>query len=164
LAENNDFEKAEAVAETLKKDIEEKDQTRMDSYWYAVGSIEFSKGNFEAAVKHFERVAEEEGWVTGSYFQERIMLARAYLESGLLGQAVSEFDDLLSNYSWSRLTWAVWSVKAYYYLGLAYEKSGWNNKAIEQYGEFLEIWKDADPGIPEVEDAKERLKKLKIES
>jgi hypothetical protein len=49
-------------------------------------------------------------------------------------------------------------------LGLAYEKSGWKAKAIEQYEEFLDIWKNADPGIPEVEDAKERLAKLKSES
>jgi cytochrome c-type biogenesis protein CcmH/NrfG len=56
------------------------------------------------------------------------------------------------------------AVKAYYLLGLAYEKSGWNKKAIEKYEEFLDIWKNADPGIPEVQDAKERLKKLRAES
>jgi len=161
LAANGDFEKAEETAKTLKKDIEENDQTKMDPYWYALGAIEFSKGNFQAAVKHFETVAEGEGWVTGSYFQERTMLGRAYLESGWLGQAVSEFEELLSEYSYGRLIWAIWFVKAHYYLGLAYEKSGWNKKAIEQYEEFLEIWKDADPGIPEVEDAKQRLEKLR---
>jgi hypothetical protein len=58
----------------------------------------------------------------------------------------------------------IWAVKAHYLLGLAYEKSGWNKKAIEQYEEFLEIWKDADPGIPEVEDTKQRLKRLRVES
>jgi len=26
------------------------------------------------------------------------------------------------------------------------------NKAIEHYSKFLNLWKDADPGIPEVED------------
>jgi cytochrome c-type biogenesis protein CcmH/NrfG len=51
-----------------------------------------------------------------------------------------------------------------YLLGLAYEKSGWNKKAIEKFEEFLDIWKDADPEIPEVEDAKERVKKLRGES
>jgi hypothetical protein len=55
-------------------------------------------------------------------------------------------------------------VKAHYLLGLAYEKSGWVKKAIEQYETFLEIWKDADPGIREVEDAKGRLAKLKNEA
>jgi len=32
---------------------------------------------------------------------------------------------------------------------------------IEQYEEFLEIWEDADPGILQVDDAKERLKRLR---
>jgi len=34
-------------------------------------------------------------------------------------------------------------------------------EAIEHYEKFLELWKDADPGIPEVEEAKKRLARLK---
>jgi cytochrome c-type biogenesis protein CcmH/NrfG len=52
-------------------------------------------------------------------------------------------------------------VKAYYYLGIAYEKTGRNDDAIKPYEEFLDIWKSADPGIAEVIDARNRLAKLK---
>jgi hypothetical protein len=40
-------------------------------------------------------------------------------------------------------------------------EKGWKGKAIEHYEKFLDLWKDADPGIAEVEDARERLAGLK---
>ena len=35
------------------------------------------------------------------------------------------------------------------------------SKAIKHYEKFLTLWKDADPSIAEVEDAKKRLAGLK---
>jgi hypothetical protein len=34
-------------------------------------------------------------------------------------------------------------------------------KAIEHYEKFLDMWKDADPGIAEVENARERVAGLR---
>jgi tetratricopeptide (TPR) repeat protein len=159
LAENKDFEKAEQVTEALKKNIEQKDNTAMWMCWYATGCIEFSKGNLKKSVANFEKLVEAD-----PDFPNWFLLAKAYLASGRLGEAVTEFEKILSRYDDSRAFNTIRAVKAYYLLGLAYEKSGWNKKAIDKYEEFLDIWKDADPGIPEVEDAKERLKKLRVES
>jgi DNA-binding SARP family transcriptional activator len=44
-----------------------------------------------------------------------------------------------------------------------YEQKGWEGKAIERYEKFLDLWKDADPGIAEVEDARKRLAGLKAQ-
>jgi len=41
------------------------------------------------------------------------------------------------------------------------QKKGLKDKAIEHNEKFLDLWKDADPGIPEVEDTKKRLAGLK---
>ena len=38
-------------------------------------------------------------------------------------------------------------------------QKGW--KAIDHYEKFLDLWKDTDPGITEVEDARKRLAALK---
>jgi cytochrome c-type biogenesis protein CcmH/NrfG len=42
-------------------------------------------------------------------------------------------------------------------LGKIHEEQGETAKAIELYEKFLDLWKDADPGIAEVDDARERL-------
>jgi hypothetical protein len=46
-------------------------------------------------------------------------------------------------------------------LAKLYEQKSWEGKAIERYEKFLDLWKDADPGIAEFEDAKMRLAGLK---
>ena len=161
LAESEKIKEAEEVARALKKDIEEKNQTMMYAYWLALGTIELAKGDANTAINYLERADKE---ALSPLFHVRVFLGKTYLESGKIGEAVAELEKALSRYDDYRVGAPTWAVKAYYLLGLAYEKSGWKAKAIEQYEEFLDIWKDADPGIPEVQDAKERVKKLKAES
>jgi serine/threonine protein kinase/tetratricopeptide (TPR) repeat protein len=161
LAESGKIKEAEEIALTLKKDIEEKNQTMIYAYWLALGAIELSKGDTNTAVTYLEKADKE---ATSPLFHVRVFLAKAYLESGKIGEAVAELEKALTRYDNLRASVPIWAVKVNYLLGLAYEKSGWNKKAIEKYEEFLDIWKNADPGIPEVEDARERVKKLRVES
>ncbi|MCK4606972.1 MAG: hypothetical protein KAU35_06725 [candidate division Zixibacteria bacterium] len=125
------------------------------------GCVERAKRNYDVAIRHFARAVEELLDRDTPYgFGTRFLLARSHQDNGQLGEAVDELEQLLSSYSEGRI-WCIESVKLHYFLGMAYEQSGWNNKAIEQYETFLDIWKDADPGIESVEDAKERLARLK---
>ena len=129
------------------------------NYLYALGVVEMVKGNPEATIAHLEKAGEQMATVP---FEGKYLLGVAYLEAGRLGVAVEELEALLPGYSEERLANAtMWSVLVYYHLGRAYEGSGWKNKAIAAYEEFLDIWKDADPGLEEVEDARERLAHLK---
>jgi serine/threonine protein kinase/predicted Zn-dependent protease len=161
LAESGKIKEAEEVARALKKDIEKKNQTLPFSHWLILGAIDLAKGDANAAVTYFEKADKE---APKPLFDVQVFLAKAYLEAGKIGEAVVELEKALSRYDNIRAGTPIWAVKAYYLLGLAYEKSGWNKKAIEKYEEFLDIWKNADPGIPEVEDARERVKKLRAES
>jgi tetratricopeptide (TPR) repeat protein len=159
LAEAGQIQKAEQVAKNLRSDIGEDEEGKIFYYWYAQGSLDFFKGKLEESIANLER-----GYDRLGTYNVGFMLARAYLKSGKLDRAVAHMEKLLSKYDDSRASLGVWSVKTHYLLGLAYEQSGWNSKAIEQYEEFLEIWKDSDPGIPELEDAKQRLAALKTEA
>ena len=111
----------------------------------------------DAACTSFEKGVEF--W--GKQFYRQYPLALAYLKAGRLADAVEELERLLERFGRRRAYDAINAVKAYYHLGVAYEQSGWYDKAIDQYEKFLDIWKDADPGTEELEDAKRRLAALK---
>jgi len=158
LNESGRIDKAKEVARALKTDIEQKDPTYMYAYWLASSSIALAQGDTQTAVTDLEKAAAD---ANSPRLVLELLLGKVYLESGRLGEAVTELEKAVSRYDASRANNAVWAVKGHYWLALAYEKSGWKNKAIQQYEEFLDIWKDADSGIEEIDDAKVRLARLK---
>jgi serine/threonine protein kinase/tetratricopeptide (TPR) repeat protein len=161
LAKSGRIAEAEELARALKEDLEGKDSTKMHSYWWTLSAIEVAKEDTNTALSYLEKVYKESP--TPSFYL-RYRLAEIYLKKGRLDEAVAELEKALSRYDNDRVWETIRAVKAYYLLGLAYEKSGWNKKAIEKYEEFLDIWRNADPGIPEIEDAKARVRKLRAES
>jgi tetratricopeptide (TPR) repeat protein len=161
LAEGGHVDAAEETAESLRVTIENKDARQMFLYWEALGAIDAAVGDYDAAIEHLHKALDG---APAPIFGARCALAGAYLEAGRLGEAVDELEGALSRYDEARALTPISSVKAHYLLGLAFERSGWAGKAVEQYDRFLEIWKNADPGIASVDDARERLKRLKASS
>jgi tetratricopeptide (TPR) repeat protein len=159
LADTGDFERAEEVAEEVKKHIDEDEDWQSYDYWYTLAYIESARGNYEEARVLFEKIPED---YRGIYFYCRA--GRVCLELGRLEEAVGYLEEVLSDCSSSRVWSGPLAIKAHYLLGICYERSGWNKRAIEQYETFLDIWKAADPGLPEVEDARRRLTGLKAET
>jgi tetratricopeptide (TPR) repeat protein len=86
-------------------------------------------------------------------------LARALYESGDLRKAAQEYERI-TQLTYGRLSHGDIYAKAFYRLGQIAERQGDKARARENYGRFLELWKDADPGLAEVEDARSRLAAL----
>jgi hypothetical protein len=77
-----------------------------------------------------------------------------------LGKSVEEYERPVSLTA-GRLFFGDIYAKSFYMLGKIAEKQGDKERAIEDYSKFPDLWKDADPGLPEVEDARKRLAGLK---
>ena len=55
--------------------------------------------------------------------------------------------------------------RAYQRLGELYERRGDVKRAIQRYGDFVELWKDADPELqPVVRDVRARIARLQARS
>ena len=83
-------------------------------------------------------------------------LALAYYREGDLEKAEEEYKKIIS-LTTGRLYYGDIYAKSFFMLGKINEQQGNKDKAIEHYEKFLNLWKDADPGLPEVDDAKKGL-------
>lgn len=101
--------------------------------------------------------AENAGISSVSLFT-RPPLAECQLEAGLYDKALASMMKLRSLKEAARTTQYVRSLLL---AGKIYEKKGDTRLAIENYGKFLDIWKNADKDLPDYIDAKARLAKLK---
>jgi tetratricopeptide (TPR) repeat protein len=88
------------------------------------------------------------------------VLARAYQQKGDLGKAIAEYERMTSFDPQDPERKLIHPLY-HYRLAKLYEQKGNKGKARARYERFLELWKDADPGQSEVDDAKARLAALK---
>ncbi len=165
-AEMKSFDEAKKTAEELRFLIEKGINTKeLRDYESILGQIELGKKNYRQAADLFSRACgrldfenygsadafEHAGYVDG--------LARALYESGDLDKARQEYEKI-TLLTTGRLYYGDLYAKAFYMLGKIAEQQGDKLRARTNYRKFLDLWKDADPGLPEVGDAKQRLAAL----
>jgi tetratricopeptide (TPR) repeat protein len=133
-------------------------------YDHLMGMIEMAKGNYSRAILFLSR-AEQSLYAPEDNFP-RIQpyfiytLARAYYEADNLQKAQETHEKILSLHL-GRIEDGDFYARSIYWLGKIFDRRAQKERAIEHYEKFLQLWGNADPGIPEVEDARSRLTALK---
>jgi tetratricopeptide (TPR) repeat protein len=166
LIRKGDDEAAKTKAESIRKKIldNELDVILMDYYYLLSAELYILQNKVENAAAVFEKFSAIAYWTSAQYWH---ILARVHELQGDWDKAIEIYRRSYSN---TQLTYAGISDPVYFYLsaslfdyrvGKLYEKKGDTAKAIEHLEKFVERWKDADPGIPELEDAQKRLAVLK---
>jgi serine/threonine protein kinase len=122
-----------------------------------LGDLEFERGNAALAIEYFEQAKDLfTGIHHGGFAYTVDALARACYEVGSLERAAEEFE-LITTLTYGRINHGDIYAKSFYMLGKIYEEMGKKREARRNYERFLDLWKNADPGLPEVDDAKKRL-------
>jgi DNA-binding winged helix-turn-helix (wHTH) protein/tetratricopeptide (TPR) repeat protein len=85
-------------------------------------------------------------------------LGQAYLTAGQGAKAAAEFEKIIDHRGWE--DWELFAPLAQLGLARAYAMHGDRNESRKAYGEFFTTWKDADPDIPILRQAKAEYEKL----
>ncbi len=164
------FEEAQRTADELMKYVETWINGRLVRYyWHLLGMIEYKRGNLSRAIEYCEKAISflnYQGGTRGLTYRWKMhalfddSLAMALYKMGNLDKAQEQYE-LITQLTTGKLNFSDRYAKSFYILGKICEEQDDTAKAIEHYEKFLSLWKDADPEIAEVEDAKKRLAGLK---
>ena len=115
------------------------------------GYFDLQTGHPAEAIAFFKEALQHRPliWYIDAYED---CLANAYLKLGQIDDAIVEYERILRlnpNYPW-----------VHFHLGQAYERKGQTDRARSEYRQFLQVWKNADPDIPILKEAKAAYAKL----
>ncbi len=134
-------------------------------FWRAllVGEIALAEERTENAILAFSSLVPPKTqfvtWWLLYYYRLPVShdgLARAYKASGDFDQSITEYLRLTTFDPKQRERFMI-EPRYYFRLARIYELRQEPGRAKKYYEKFLSLWKDADPGLPEVDDAKRRL-------
>ncbi len=132
------------------------------SYWLE-GMIDLKKANFRRAIENLNKAISLLPSQVTTNDEHALFygpLASAYHKAGDLEKAKAEYEKIMA-LTTGRVFFGDIYVKSFYMVGKIAEQQGQKARAVEHYQKFLDLWKDADPGFPEIDDARKRLAALK---
>jgi eukaryotic-like serine/threonine-protein kinase len=152
LAQAADTSAAEALAAKLNQLQPEDTFQQKVRLPITYSTIQRARGNFRAAVDLLSPVSQ---FPSVGIFYNR---ARAYMAAGDQAKAVADFQAIIDHSGW--LDWGVFEPLSQLGLAQAYAKQGDSENSRKAYHDFFTTWKDADPGIPILRQAKAEYRKL----
>lgn len=166
------LDSAKVQLEAMKTILPRVDPVNKDRimYYYNILKVEvlLSHNSFEKAISIAEKLSPLQTPLIGPtslitynlpFPKLRDFLARAYQRSGDLDKAIHEYERLTSMNLKSKERRLI-PPTLYFKLAKLYERKSQSAKAVENYRKFLEIWENADQGLPEIVEAKNRLNNL----
>jgi tetratricopeptide (TPR) repeat protein len=161
LARTGDVVRAKELADDLEKSYPT--NTLLRVYWLPTinAAIEISKGNSSQAIMDLEPAAPYELGEAGifiNYLYPSYLRGQAYLSAHNGAAAAAEFQKLLDHRG--IVVNFVTGSLAHLQIGRAYAMQGDTEKAKSAYKDFLTLWKDADPDVPILKQAKAEYAKL----
>jgi len=127
---------------------------------HALGLLALAKGDAKGAVGHLERALAQAPY--GPLAKDGALLrdlGAAYERAGRIAKAIEVYGQAAALTA-GRLVEGDAYARSFYDLGRLLPERGDKAKAADNLRRFLALWKDADPGRPEVADAKARLSAL----
>jgi eukaryotic-like serine/threonine-protein kinase len=161
LARSGDARRAESLAEELEKTYPT--NTMLKMYWLPTirAAAEISKGNPSQSIVDLEATTPYELGLAGTfinYLYPAYVRGQAYLLMHNGAAAAAQFQKLLDHRGMVQNF--VTGSLAHLQLGRAYALSGDTAKAKAAYQDFFTLWKDADPDVPILKQAKVEYAKL----
>lgn len=157
----NNLNEAQIIADKIKKEVDNwLNPKLMRIYYHLMGHIELERYKMAGAIAYFKKAiallpyqCNPGGGGRASYYDS---LALAFYRAEDYESARKWYEKIF-NLTSGRIYDGDNYAKSFFMMGKIYERKGSKGKAIESYRKFLDLWKDADPFISEVEDAKLRL-------
>ena len=165
-----DLDMAQATADELRAFIEEGvNPKKIRLFHFLQGRIEMTRGNWNKAIENLELVVSDRDFsifhpVFWTYKIDHIWhiysLAYSYFQVQDYVRALEMCDRALG-LSFSKIGYGDAMSKCFYLKGKVYQEQGLAAQAVASYEKFLDLWKDADPDLPELTDAKSQLAALR---
>jgi serine/threonine protein kinase/tetratricopeptide (TPR) repeat protein len=158
------IEDAERIGQQLFQLVEKTSCPKhLRHYDHLMGRIALAEGRPEQAIHDFEQAIALLPSQRGMDDEQAFYydgLAAAYYQNGDWPKAIETYTGIIA-LTTGRLQWGDIYARSYYWLGKIHQRTGYSLEAVSYYERFLQLWKHADSGLPEVADAQKQLEALR---